>query len=320
MTDLPNNQSDNHWRKKRRRSSSSQSRSRKRCGLRMHWFSRKLFFRLGFIAAACALAGWLLFFVVLRPKLQWSEEIFRGVYYSCLEIPTDYGSGKAMIAEIYWDEPGVELFFRKPRPSYSTKRHFTLLPADALLVQHDLSILMNSTRYLPGEWWKSYPLREVDSLETLVWDGEFTHLHKNSYMFGWDEAGEFHFEAQKPPRLEFLAKLKWGLGVQSISITNGEIRSAAINQNHFRDARTFLGIDPEKKKIWFMVFDKISEHGMNEMAQAAGVIVGGQLDASDASTMIIGSGAKGVFPFIGIRGRRPLGPIMGIRAEKISRD
>ena len=239
---------------------------------------------------------------------------------SCLEIPERFGEGKVLITEIHLGEPGVEMFFRPFHPRGTGRRHYTLLPADYLLAEHELSVLVNSTRYLPGEWWKSFPFRQVDSMETLVWNGNVSHIHRNSYMFGWDDSGNFLYERTKPPSESFLAKLKWGIGVQAISIENGSINPNAINRNAPGDSRTFFGVDPMNNVIWLMVYDKITEEGMNVLAKEAGVFVGAQLDASDASTLIIGKGAKGVVRHTGIRGRRPLAAVFGVRAEPLPSD
>jgi hypothetical protein len=233
------------------------------------------------------------------------------------DIPGEFGEGKVMIAEIHWDEPGVELFFRPFYPRVSGKMHYSLLPADYLRWKYDLSVMVNTTRYYPGEWWKSYPLRRVNSLETLVWEGGVSHIHPLSYMFGWDADENFLYEFSKPPSSEFLETLRWGIGVQSITINDGQIRLGAMDRNEIRDARTFLGVDPVRKVLWLIVGEKLSELGMNTIASNQGVMVGGQLDSQDASTMILGSGAIGVDSLTGIRGRRPLGAVMGVRAERL---
>ena len=256
-------------------------------------------------------------YVVLRPSLYPKREIFQGVYYSCLEVGREYGDGKVMITEIHWAEPGVELFFRPFYPASFGRKHFTLLPADYLLWKHELSVLINSTRYLPSEWWKSFPLRKVDSLETLVWEGKTSHMHPHSYMLGWDEALDFHYELQKPPSRENLDRLRWGIGVQSISVLDGLPRLEAMNLRAKPDSKTFLGVDPDRKVLWFLVFENVNELGMNTVALEAGVQVGGQLDASDASTMIIGPGAQEVRSYTGIRGKRPLAGVLGVRAQPL---
>lgn len=275
---------------------------------------------LWFLLAGLILLGvgaYVLLFVILRPKDGLREEIYKGVYLSTLDIPKQYGSGKVMIAEIHWDEPGVDLFFRPFFPRAAMRKHFTLMPADYLMWKFDLSVLINSVRYVPGEWFKSYPFQRVDALETLVYDGKVSHIHNHSYMFGWDAEENFLYDTQKPPRPEFLDQLKWGIGVQSISVMGGELRMEAMNQIADLDSRTFLGVDPVNKIMWLIVYDKIDDLGMNTIARDAGVIVGGKLDSNDAATLIIGQGATGVLPYTGIRGRRPLGGIMGVKASPI---
>lgn len=292
-------------------------------GFRLGRFSgrgvRFLLFSLAGLACL-GLCVLLVFFVVLSPKNLPKLEIYRGVFLTVEEVSEEFGKGKVMIAEIHWDEPGVELYFSPFRQHDIEGRHFTLLPADYLRWAADLDIMINTTRYYPEEWWKSWPLRSVTSLETLVCDGTVSHIHPLSYMFGWDEGENFIYQNSKPPSPEFLAQLKWGIGVQSVSIHNGQINEAALDRNIVYDSRTFLGVDPVEKVLWLIVGETISEIGMNTIATRQGVIVGGQLDTQDASNMIIGSGASGVRALTGIRGRRMLGGTMGVRAERLPED
>ena len=260
---------------------------------------------------------WVYFFVLLKPDNLIRQEIYKGVFLTVEDIPGQFGDGKVMIAEIHWDEPGVEMYFRPFRPRASGKMHYTLMPADYLRWDADLDLMINTTRYYPEEWWKCFPGKQVNTLETLVWNGRASHIHQNSYMFGWNENEEFLFEATKPPSPEFLEQLKWGIGVQSISLFEGMVREAALGRNVVEDARTFMAVDPDKKILWLIVGEKISELGINMIASRQGAIFGGQLDTQDASNMIIGSGARGVKTMTGIRGRRMLAATLGIRAEPI---
>ena len=270
--------------------------------------------------ATLGLLLWVVMFVVLRPKNVYREEIYSGVFLTVEDIPPSYGEGKVMIAEIHLSKPGVELFFSPFFPRATGRRHFTLMPADYLRWKHDLDIMINSTRYYPAEWWRSYPLQKVDSLETLVWEGNVSHIHRLSYMLGWDKDLNFSYEFSKPPSEEFLRSIHWGIGVQSISIHEGQILEQAMDQRRLREARTFLAVDPIRNVIWFLVAEHISEFGMNSIAQQQGAFIGGQLDCQDASNMIVGNGARGVGSYRGIRGRRPLAAVIGVRADPLPND
>lgn len=258
----------------------------------------------------------LLFYVVLRPSVHARKEIYKGVFLTTIEIPSNIGSGLAMVTEIHWDEPGVELYFRPCIRRTDGKGSFVLLPPDYIHFSDGLSVSMNSTRYFPGEWYKSYPLKRVDTVETLVWKGMVSHIHKHSYMFAWDEDWNFRHESTKPPSRNFLETVRYGIGVQGVNVSGGLVQYNTF-ANSSRDARSFLGVDPERKVMWLMVFDNISEKGMSELAQQQGVIVGGQLDLGDAATMIVGFGAQGITPYTGIRGRRPLAGMIGVKAQSL---
>ncbi len=276
---------------------------------------------LSVVGLAClGLGALLVLSFILSPKNLPRKEIYKGVFLTVEEIPEEFGEGKIMIAEIHWDEPGVELCFRPFRTDDPGGTLFTLLPADYLRWSADWDILINTTRYYPEEWWRSWPLKQVNSLETLVLDGSVSHIHPLSYMFGWDEDWNFLYQYSKPPTSEFLAQLRWGMGVQSVSIHNGQINEAALDRNVVYDARTFIGVDPVEKILWLIVGETISEMGMNRIANKQGVMVGGQLDVQDASNMIIGTGANGVGSLTGIRGRRMLAATMGVRAERLPED
>lgn len=274
------------------------------------------------LAVLLGMGGGLLWYlyVFLQPENLVRSEIYRGVYLTVQDIPRQLGSGKVMIAEIHWDEPGVELYHRPFHSRASGRKQYRLFPADFLRWQADLDLMVNTTRYYPQVWWKSIPFKQVNSLETVVWKGEVSHIHPQSYMFGWDKNGNFLLEFSKPPTEAFLDQLDWGLGVQAISIHNGHVREAALDPNEVIDARTFIGVDPVRKVLWLIVGERISERGINTVATSQGVMIGGQLDTQDASTMIIGSGAREVRTMTGIRGRRMLAGVLGVRAERIPAD
>lgn len=268
------------------------------------------------LLAVLVLAG---LYFLLRPSETARREIYRGVWLTVEEMGP--GSGKAMILEVHWDTPGIELRHRPysfyPNPYNPESPIYRLEPADLALLRHGASILVNTTRYLPEAIIKSYPGAKVRSLETLVVDGTVSHLHEHSYVMYWDREGNAHQLLEKPPTEESLSEAVLGMGMQGVQIRDGLPHYRSIGDLHSLIPRTFIGIDPERKILWLMAFEKVSGYGMIDRAVEAGMQFGGQMDSGDGTSLLIGTGAKDILPHTGLRFKRPLGPYLLIHADPL---
>jgi hypothetical protein len=253
----------------------------------------------------------------LEPEPTERMEIYRGVYFTSGTI-TDprHGKGHYVVLEIHWDTPGLHFFLRPFSDAAIEKgQHYVLTIPDFEVWRHDLSVLVNATRYDPGDIPRSLPGMKVRSCETVVIEGEVSHLHKHSYLMWWDSEMNAHVEERKPPPCDAIRSAWWGIGLQGLQIRKGKMRFESLADRKKIMSRTFIGVDPDRRIMWLMAFRAVSGTYMIQRAQHHGVKHGGQLDSGDATNLIIGKNARGVRPFTGIRGYRPLACYIGIKAE-----
>lgn len=280
------------------------------------WFNRLLI--LGGLSGLLMIALHLL----LRPSPLPRTEIFRGVYLTVLDLPSSAdGGGRVMITEVHWDTPGIRLQHRPYDYFFSPENvvspHYNLSFADWALFRHKPAVLVNTTRYTPEGIMDSFPGMPVRSLETLVVDGQVSHLHEHSYLMFWDAEGEAHMQTTKPPSPENLEAAVLGMGIQGVSINTGSVNRYAVSNQELAYDRTFIGFDPTQNILFLLAFEKATALLMTSVARDAGVLFGGMLDSGDATSMVIGAGARGLLPHTGIRNRRPLGPYLLVYADPL---
>jgi hypothetical protein len=280
------------------------------------WFKRLLLFSV--LAGLVAVGLYFMF----RPSAMGRTEIFKGIYLTALDLPNDeHGHGKALFIEVHWDTPGVQLVHRpysfEPNPDDPLHPIYRLEMADWALMRDGAAILVNTTRYRPDEIYRSYPGAKVASIETLVVDGQMSHLHPHSYLMFWDKDGNAKFLDQKPPDPESLAKSVLAIGLQGTQVWEGKAHYHSLDDKDLVHPRTFIGFNNEQKTLWLMAYENVSGWKMIDMAIEQGVTFGGMVDSGDGTQLMVGRGAKGVFPHTGIRNFRPVGPYMEIFADPV---
>ena len=260
-----------------------------------------------------------------EPTEDW-QGIYQGVDLLVTQIPKNLGKGRMMAVRIKWDTPGLEMKHRTPDFPFPKNgwektagdRLFKLEIADWALQRQQPAIFVNTTRYTPHQIWRSIPGNAVTTLESLVIDGEASHQHQHSYLLWWDQSGNAQMELIKPPSPEILQSAALGIGVQGVSIKNGQARPGAMSGFAEPIPRTFMGIDNENKTLYLIAFEEITDAGMVGMAITLGVQDGAMVDSGDATHLLVGQDAKGVAPHTGIRNRRPLAGYLMIFAEPLS--
>jgi hypothetical protein len=259
------------------------------------------------------------FYSFLRPQVVERSEIYQGIFYESGNWPDQTtGSGRYMVVEIHLDEPGVEIFIRPFIKRPSDDSHYTVLPADYLVRSFGADVLINSTLYSPNSWYNSLPGMRVTSGETVVYKGSVSHVDEKSYLLWFDRDMNSHLEIEKPPSPEVLSKAFWGVGLQGYLINAGAINWNSIQGSTMPLTSTFIGINPSERVLWLMAFEDIVPGALGEFAREKGVEYGGMMD--DEATMLIGKNPFGIRSYTGIRGKRPLGAFIGVRANKILGD
>ena len=141
------------------------------------------------------------------------------------------------------------------------------------------------------------------------------HLWEHTYFLWFDDALTPHLRPSKPPTRAELAQAKWGIGGQGVGLYDGIVRPGSGRDP---DARTAVGIAPERKLLFLAVGEWISPHLMLEKLADLGAREGMMLDGGNSSTMAIGEGARGTSPGTLLGGWRPVATYFGVRARPLA--
>lgn len=279
-------------------------------------------------------AGFLLFILaiafmlrVFRPaKTAGWQEIYQGVELLVQDISPTVGKGRYMAIRVKWDTPGVQLQHRLPdvpprADSWQqgiSNRLFHLEFADWALWRQQPAVLVNTTAYDPHQWWQSLPGKTVRTVETIVWEGQASHSHRDSYLLWWDSEGDAFLETSKPPDPAILQSADLAIGVQAVALSRGQANEASLGgRANQKIPRTFIGIDNANKTLYLFAFENISAIGMVAEAIALGVTDGAMVDSGDATHLLMGRNAENTLPHTGIRHKRPLAGYLMIYADPL---
>ncbi len=255
----------------------------------------------------------------LRPPLSadW-RPIFRGIEYRCDRIGP--GSDRVTALRIDLEDPTVRIELRPVDPALAAEdRHYRLAIPDWERVRHGYDILLNTVLYEPGEIWRAIPGLPVRALETVVVDGRPTHLDPHSYLFWSGREGRLHASRTKPPHPDQWRNARWGLGLQATQVVEGKVHMGALGDvsKSSRHGRTAIGHDQSGRRLFLVAAEGATSWELADTMAAWGVFLGGELDGGSSTWVLFGSRAAGLLAGAGIRGGRPLGPYLGIRAQPI---
>jgi hypothetical protein len=107
-----------------------------------------------------------------------------------------------------------------------------------------------------------------------------------------------------------LAHAKWAVGAHALQLRNGQVLGG---RDTTADARTAIGIDEIRKRLFLAVEERISQPRMLHILANLGARDGLLLDAGGSTAMAIGLGSNGIpaTPLLGAAGRhRRAGPAM----------
>ena len=264
----------------------------------------------------------MLFVFWKRPVPSEKREIFKGIHLQVKQLDTASGrTATLMLIEVHWNTPGVEIRNRPlvspVDPGNPAGPHYRLANADWALLRTGADVLMNTTRYSPSNPMFSLPGMPVHSVETVVDGNDVSHVHEHSYLLYIDDAGSGHVHLEKPPTGKVLNDAVWGIGLQGVQIADGIPRYNALSDLVDEIPRSFIGMDPDRKILYLLAFDRIDGRTQIDAAISSGVKYGGQVDSGGSTSLLIGRGAKGVSPHTGMRGWRPLGGYLMVQAESL---
>lgn len=226
-----------------------------------------------------------------------------------------------MVLKVTAAAPGVELVMRPlDQDLASEARHFRLQQADCLRSEFQLNALINTTLYVPSEWWKSFPGAKVRSLESLVFSGRQTHYHEHSYLVGFMNSGRLIFDLAKPPKPAMLESVVWGFGVQGVQLREGQVFHGSLGQGTPATALTAVGCDRTQTHIFLAAHEHSHKAEFLDLLTREGVWTAALMDSGSAANFVLDGSAAGLKPFTGIRGARPIAAFLGLRAKPIKRE
>lgn len=247
-------------------------------------------------------------------------EIFEGVWYGCQVLsPTADGGGPMHWARVDLAAPGVGLYVTPVDPSldgsgfqYRLRRVGPIARAEGLAVSINACLFTKEPWLVPGYW----PGQRANSVETVVADGRASHLWEHTYMLWFDDTLTPTLERRKPPPDAALARAKWAVGGQGVGLAGGRVQGGL---SRTPEARTAVGIDPQRRLLFLAVFESASPHRAMEELAGLGAQEGMLLDGGGSTAMTIGPGATGVRPGTVLGGWRPVATHFGVRATPIAR-
>jgi len=240
-------------------------------------------------------------------------EIFQGVNYRCLQVPTGpEASGLMHVVEVDLSAAGIELYTTPLDPAAQAAGHEYLLAfPNTVLQQAGLSVLINGTLHRSRTYWLPLPGDWADSVETVVSAGQTNHVDENSYLLWFDEHLHPTLEKSKPLSALALQKARCGIAGQGIAISSGLVSEYL---NRIPDARTMIGIDTARRQLWLATFENASEHKAAELLAEQGALDAMHLDGGSSTTFGLGPTVQHAPSGIRQGGWRPVATYFGVRA------
>lgn len=249
-----------------------------------------------------------------RPVPVPPTEIFQGVTYQCERLASSAeASGLMHVVEIDLAAPGLELYVT-PLDDFALQRgwQYRLRWSPRVVRAENLSVMVTGTlSKFKDKPWLQWPGKLARSLETLVADGQVSHIDPNSYLLWFEDDLTPHLEKEKPPPPEALQQARWAVSGQGIHLKNGTIGQSV---DRVPDARILVGLDGDRQHLFLAAFERASTQVAAELLSIYGATDAISLDGGTSSTLAIGRGAKGIRPRTLLFPKRFIPTHFGIRA------
>jgi hypothetical protein len=245
------------------------------------------------------------------------REIFSGVTYGCERLQrTEEGDGVLHWMRVDLAAPGIELYVTPLDPRAVTEGwQYRLRWIDEVVREEYLAVAINGTLFTSKHsWLPRLPGDLAKGVETVVSDHVASHFWEHTYLLWFDDDLNPHLRPSKPPKPEELRQAKWGIGGQAVWLHDGQVWSSSGRQP---DARTAIGIDPQRKLLFLAVAQWASPHLMLERLAKLGARDAMLLDGGGSSAMAIGDDARGVARGALFGGLRPVATFFGVRARPL---
>ena len=264
------------------------------------------------VAGALGVGGW---FAYRYHGPTAAVEIYRGITYGCDRLAeTDQGGGLVHWVRADLTVPGVRLYVTPVDPS-DGGWEYRLRHVSTTVADQGLAAAVNGTLFRSDSTVVRLPGDRARSIETAVADGAFNHVDPNTYLLWWDAVDVAHLERTKPPSAAVLDRARWGIGGQVTIVVDGHV--GGWMGPGPTDARTVIGADPDRKRVWIVCLERASDRRAAEVLVGLGATVGVAVDGGTSTAMALGGTARGVRPGTVCGNWRPVATAFGFRAEPV---
>ena len=281
--------------------------------------------RPGFVAVTMARAvgkAMVIIFAVLfiswwlhKPTPNNIIELFSGITYSCRCPEESTIKGLVHFVSVDLTNPDIDLYVT-PLDAEATTRgwEYKSVWAPTVVYDESLAILINGTLYqtsrspavFPGDWSRS--------CETVISEYQVSAIHPLSYLLWFEDNLTPHLERSFPPPINACEEARWGISGHLV-IDRGKISALTQFVEEVQDARTFVGIDLQLKRLWLVVFENASEVAAAKYLIKQGLRDVIMVDGGDSSCIVIGRGANGIIPRALVWPHRPVANVFGVRSK-----
>ncbi|MGO9111981.1 MAG: phosphodiester glycosidase family protein [Thermoguttaceae bacterium] len=268
------------------------------------------------VAAAIAATGYAGYSWWTRPRPTPPTEIFRGIVYTCEEMNAEECRGLMCLVRVDLAAPGIGLYLTPLDPGAVSRGYqYRLAEATTALRRENLAVVINGTFFSAesGLFYRTGDL--ANSVQTVIADGEVSHVDPNSYMLWFGTDLTPHIEFRSPPDDGLLRSVRWGIGAGAVSLWKGQVRQSAVG--HEMDRRTAVGIDSSQRLLWLAVFENASSSAVARVLGERGAQDGFLLDGGHSTVMVLGPQAAHLRSGVLLGGLRPVATCFGIRAEPL---
>jgi hypothetical protein len=253
----------------------------------------------------------------IQPRPLPPTKIFHGITYTCEDLSNrEECRGLMHLVRVDLAAPGIGLYLTPLDPEAVERGYqYRLADAASVLRREGLAVLINGAFfsadsgvfYRAGDW--------AQGVQTVVADGEVSHVDPHSYMLWFEPDLTPHIEFNKPPDEAVLRRARWGIGGGAVPLWKGKVREGAAG--HEMDRRTAIAIDCGRRLLWLAVFENASASAAARVLAEHGAQDGFLLDGGHSTTMVLGAKAAGARSGTLLRGSRPVATFFGVKADPL---
>lgn len=239
-----------------------------------------------------------------------------GIQYTSFDVTARgyAGSGRAYIARIELDAPGLSLFVTPPDAQTDHTAWYRLRYPWQVAWQHDLDVVVNGALFRPppaGYW----PFAWAQGYHTTISEGTVSHLNPASYLLWLTQDHTPALTAVRPAPAEVRARAQWGVGGLVRELRDGAVH-ARIQNGGTADRYTMMAACPATRRLWLAAFDHVTRGTAARILADQGAADGLILDGGGSTAFFLHPRTTGVPGGLHIGGQRPVATHIGVRVRR----